>query len=137
MCAFLSALNKLLFLKEPISHVDSDYYIVAFGAGCIITSFIVMLVEYANQYIRGSSLFALDYEGRSFIWILCSWATAAFATGVFGLSLDVLQPTIQGCIGVAVSWPLLLSVLTGLRSAPSPGGDADEEPEGDIEGENA
>jgi hypothetical protein len=137
MCAFLFALNKLLFLKEPISKLDSDYYVVAFGIGCIVASFIVMAVEYANQYIRGSSLFALDYEGRSQFMILCSWAIAAFATGVFGLSLDVLQPTVQGCIGVAVSWPLLLSVLTGLRSAPSPGGDADEEPEGDVDGANA
>ena len=136
MYPFISALNKLLFLKESMSKVDSDYYIVVFGVGCIATSFVVMAVEYSNRYIRGSSLFALDYESRSFMWILCSWGTAAFATGVFGLSLDVLQPTVQGCIGVAVSWPLLLSVLTGLRSAPSPGGDVDE-PEEDPEGENA
>jgi hypothetical protein len=95
-----------------------------------------MAVEYANNYIRGSSLFAIDYERRSIFKILCLWGIAAFATGVFGLSLDVLQPTVQGCIGVAVSWPLLLSVLTGLRSAPSPGGDAEEEPEGDIGGVN-
>lgn len=110
---FFSALLKLLTTKQPIGEQDTDLYILAFGVGCAIVSIVVAILDIAAKYIRGASIFRMEYEERGHFKLVVAWAIAGLITGMVGVSLDILEPTLAGCIGVAISWSLLVTVFTG------------------------
>jgi hypothetical protein len=77
---------------------------------------VLFILDIAAIYLGKESLFNIDYIKRSRLWVLLSWATISAMTGLIGISLTVLQPTIAAAIGVAVSWPLLVNTFLGGRS---------------------
>jgi hypothetical protein len=119
-----SALLKLLTTKRPIGERDTDLYILVFGFGCLIVAFFIALLDVAVTYIRGSSLLGIERGYKVVFW----WSIGAFITGMIGVSLDVLQPTIAACLVVAVSWLLLLSAIMGINPfSPAPSRERDAE----------
>lgn len=103
----------LLLLHKRLPH-DCSHTILVFGAGCAFVSVLLAILDLCTKYVRGTSFLGNEYpRWWSYFGVPIFWAIAAAITGMIGFSLDVIQPTIAGCIGVALSWNLLMTALTG------------------------
>jgi uncharacterized membrane protein len=95
--------------------------------GCFIVAIFIAILDIGIKYLSGGSLFNMAYEEQGYFLLTFWWAIASFVTGMIGVSLDILQPSIAGCIGVAVSWSLLVTVFTGKGVTTPPSPERDDE----------
>jgi hypothetical protein len=123
---FASALFNLLLAKKEIGPLNSPYYVIVFGIGCGAMAFLFALLDLFYFHLRGSTFLGLQYGGWKTSIGFIVWAGAAAIVGMLALSLDVLKPTIAGCIGAGVSWRVILAVLIGQYETPSTGTDEDD-----------
>jgi hypothetical protein len=108
-----SSVIKLLLMKKSLGVCDSQAYILAFGIGCYVVAIFFMVLDLCNLHVRRRSFLTLRYEGYNWCILFLTWPLAAAITGMLGLSLDILQPTVAGCIGAGLSWHFILAMVIG------------------------
>jgi hypothetical protein len=113
---------KLMFLNERISLEDSGLYIVAFFAGCWLVSLLLVALHLMRQHVSNSPLLKISQRADppgllGSIGLLCLWPVASGITGVMGVWLRILEPTIESCVAVGIAWQFALFLFFGQDSA--------------------
>lgn len=88
--------------EEFLVALDFVPYAAAMGAAVSVLDYLSSLVN------GGKSVLGLQYIGRTTFKWLAIWIIGTAMGGFVGLLAQVLQPTVNAALVVAVTWPVLL-----------------------------
>ncbi|SRR5487761_85785 len=125
--AAICALSKLLLERQAIGPEDTLFYVPVFGVGCAMVAALLVFLDRCYLKLKGVSLLFGERTIGNIYCTFLSWVLAATITGTIGLWLGVLQPTIEGCVGAAVSWQALMTIFVGRPPEAPSGGETDED----------
>ena len=118
---FLAALRNLFFLRKALDATDSAYYILIFGVACAIVAGIFLILDSVIAHVFKQVLLRYPRATKQTgiiikLATLAAWPIGSAITGMVGVWLDILKPSMEACIAVAISWGFILVAFFGERS---------------------
>jgi len=117
---FIEKVLDFLFKGEQIDNTELHIFTVA----STMMGLVCITIDFVYYKISGKSLFNLSYIGLGTIWVFLFWGIGAGFVSYIGAILGILATTVQTCVIVGISWPLIFPRLIDYISKKEP----DEQP---------
>lgn len=82
-------------------------FALTFAMLAFVVGVLAVALDLCYSLISGTSFLRIKHGWRTIV-LAVAWPLGAAVFGWFGLALNILQPTLLGCIAAAIAWKLLI-----------------------------